>query len=144
MTQSTMKRCARPDNACQAPAEMTDGARTPAANPLPTATPRADIWETEDAAHLAIELPGVAEDGLELQVENDRLTLTATPDAIAAEGRMLRREWRPARFQRTFVLTDDADREAIEAHLRHGLLTVRVPRRAEKRPRSVPIRVTAD
>ena len=144
MTQSTMKRCADAEAACQTPAQSQSRSHTAAAYPVPTVTPRADIWESEDAAHLAIEIPGVAEAGLELQVENDRLTLTATPDTAAADGRALRGEWRATRFQRTFVLTDDADREAIEAHLRHGLLTVRVPRRAEKRPRSVPIRVNAD
>lgn len=111
---------------------------------LPTVAPRADVWETENAAHLAIEVPGVGQGGLELSVENDRLTLTATPDQGAPEGRAVRLEWRPAVYQRTFVLTDDADREGIEAHLAHGLLTVKIPRRAEKRPRTIPVRVAAD
>lgn len=110
----------------------------------PAVTPRADVWETRDAAHLAIELPGVGNDGLDLQVESDRLTLTATPDQGTPDGRELRAEWRPFTFQRTFLLTEDADRDGIEAHLRHGLLTVRIPRRAEKRPRSIPVRVATD
>ena len=110
----------------------------------PTAAPRADVWETSDAAHLAIELPGVGPDGLDLQIERERLTLTATPEEESVDGRTLRAEWRPATYQRTFLLTDDADREGIEAHLQHGLLTIRIPRRAETRPRSVPVRVSAD
>ena len=110
---------------------------------LHTVVPRADVWETEDAAHLAIELPGVTKDDLELRVENDRLVVSATPRLAAPEGRVRRLEWRPTAFRRAFVLTDAADRDAIDAQLRHGLLTVTVPRRAEKRPRSIEVRVDA-
>ncbi len=111
---------------------------------LPTVTPRADVWETAEAAHLAIELPGVPKDGLDLSIESDRLTLTATSKDVTPDGRELRAEWRPTRYQRTFLLTEDADKSGIEAALRHGLLAIRIPRRAEKRPRSIPVSVATD
>jgi HSP20 family molecular chaperone IbpA len=131
MTQSTLQRCASSSSS------SSSGCK-------PTVTPRADIWETADAAHLTVELPGVTQDGLDLQVENDRLTLSAQPAEGAPDGRALGVEWRTTAFQRTFLLTDDADRDAIEANLRHGLLTIRIPRRAEKRPRSIPVRISTD
>jgi len=109
-----------------------------------TVVPRADVWETEEGAHLAIELPGVAKDDLELRVENDRLVVTATQKADEPEGRARRLEWRPTGFRRAFVLTDDADRDGIDAELRNGLLRVTIPRRAEKRPRTIDVRVDAD
>ena len=129
MTKNTLQRCA--------PSADSDRCH-------PSVTPRADVWETADAAHLTVELPGVTADGLDLQVEQDRLTLSGTPDLGTAEGRTLRTEWRPATFRRTFLLTKDADRAGIEARLQHGLLTVRIPRRPETRPRSIPVTVTAD
>ncbi len=109
-----------------------------------TVLPRADVWESEDAAHLAIELPGVPATGLELRVEGDRLTVAGTVDLGAPEGRLLFAEWQPRSFQRSFVLTDDADRDAISAQLKDGVLHVRVPRRAERRPRTIDVRVAAD
>ena len=138
MTTNTMQPCTPPTSAC---ATAPEGATTRRERVV---APRADVWETPDAAHLAVELPGVAADGLDLQVEARRLTVKATPIQETVEGRELRAEWRPTTYQRTFLLTEDADREAIEAHLRHGLLTVRIPRREETRPRSIPVRVSTD
>jgi len=138
MTTNTMQRCTPSTNACATAPEGTTTRRER------VVAPRADVWETPDGAHLAVELPGVAADGLDLQVEARRLTVKATPTHETVEGRELRTEWRPTTYQRTFLLTEDADREAIEAHLRHGLLTVRIPRREETRPRSIPVRVSTD
>ena len=111
---------------------------------LHTVVPRADVWESEEAAHLTIELPGIAKDELDLSVENDRLVVTATPKAVAPEGSARHLEWRPTAFHRAFVLTDDADRDAIDAELKNGLLSVTIPRRAEKRPRTIAVRVDTD
>ncbi len=139
MTTKTLDRC-RP--ACTpAPADAPATGTAPPST-LPAATPRADAWETAEAAHLAVELPGVGPDGLDLKIESDRLTISATATEDAPTGNLLGAEWRPRRYERTFVLGDDADRAAIEAQLRHGLLLVTVPRRAETRPRSIPVHVT--
>ena len=86
----------------------------------------------------------MTKDDLDLRVENDRLIVAATPKDGTPEGRVRRLEWRPAAFRRAFLLTDDADQGAIDAELRHGLLRVTIPRRAEKRPRKVEVRVDAD
>jgi HSP20 family molecular chaperone IbpA len=131
MTENTLERCAPSATACTV-------------SPLRTVVPRADVWETEDGAHLVVELPGVTKDDLDLRIENDRLLVAATPKADEPEGRVRRLEWRPTAFRRAFALTDDADRDAIQAKLRHGLLHVTIPRRAEKRPRRIEVRVDAD
>ena len=143
MNNDTLARCA-PNAAAPNTTAPNTTARNTAAARTRTVVPRADIWESEDGAHLAIELPGVTKDDLELRVENDRLVVTATPKSVEPEGRARRLEWRPAAFRRTFVLGDDADRGAIDAQLRHGLLQVTIPRRAEKRPRTIQVRVDAD
>jgi HSP20 family protein len=130
MNDKTLDRCAAP-------------AAGPATARRQTVIPRADVWETEEAAHLAIELPGVTKDGLELRVENDHLVVAATPESVKPEGKARRLEWRATAFRRTFALTDDADRNAIDAELKNGLLSVTIPRRAEKRPRTIDVRVSS-
>ena len=132
MTDKTLDRCTTAE-----PAQANAPARRI------TVVPRADAWETEEAAHLDIELPGVTHDDIELRIENDRLVVSAVSASTPPEGRPRRIEWRPTGFRRAFVLSDDADRDAIDARLRNGLLSVTIPRRAEKRPRSIPVRTDA-
>jgi HSP20 family protein len=129
---------------CATQTPATTPAKTSATARTRTVVPRADIWQTEDGAHLAIELPGVSKENLDLRIENDRLIVSATPESAVPDGRARHLEWRPSAFERAFVLTDDADRDAIDAQLKNGLLTVTIPRRAEKRPRSIDVRVDAD
>ncbi len=136
MTKNTLDCCApRPATGA------ANGASTPATTRRPTVVPRADIWETDCAAQLAIELPGVTQDDVQVRIENDHLIVEATPKIDEPEGQVRRLEWRATAFRRSFALTDDADRDAIEADLKNGLLTVLIPRRAEKRPRTIEVRV---
>ncbi len=135
MTKETLDRCAAP---------TTGTANACTTTRRHTVVPRADVWETEEAAHLAIELPGVSKDGLDLRVEHDRLVVSATPESLEPEGTARRVEWRSTAFRRAFVLTDDADREGIDAELKNGLLHVTIPRRADKRPRTIDVRVESN
>lgn len=106
-----------------------------------TIRPRADVWETDEAAHVLAEVPGTTKDGLSITVEDQRLVLTARTEIPAPEGRLVHAEWRPADYERTFVLSRDADVDGIRATLKHGLLHLTVPKRAELRPRTIAVQV---
>jgi HSP20 family protein len=103
------------------------------------ATPLCDVWEGMENATIVVDLPGVAQDGLDLKVEDDLLVLVAHTEAAPAKGRTLYSEWAPTHFHRTFSLSPDVDRERIDARLRHGVLTVTVPKTAESRPRRIQV-----
>lgn len=92
--------------------------------------PRIDIHETADALVLVADLPGVREDALDLQLEDDVLTLkatTAAPDR--SDWTPLRTEFRPADFERRLRIAAEIDREAIAAAFQNGQLRVTLPKR---------------
>jgi len=102
-------------------------------------TPPIDIFETEQGLVLRADLPGVPADGLELQVQDNRLTLlgrVASPVPDNAE--LIHAEYHSGDFFRSFILSDDVDHERISAKLTNGVLEVLLPRI----PRSLPRRIS--
>lgn len=113
---------------------------TPESNSTRTLRPRVDTYETNDAALLLIELPGVPRDKLEVAVEDDLLTVRGKLELEAPEGFTLgRAEFEPGSYAQSFRLGDELDRERIEASLEHGLLRLTLPRKRPSR-RSIEIR----
>lgn len=103
------------------------------------AAPATDIAETETAFHIAVELPGIREADVQVEVHERNLKITAErPDTSKAEGlRWHRREQRFGKRARTIVLPDTANTATIEAKLEHGLLSITV----QKHEKAQPVRV---
>lgn len=112
----------------------------PASN-RPVWRPLADILETRDGFTLMLELPGVAAEDVEVSLENRQLSIRARAQGLESdELQLVHREYVPGDYERAFLLSDDLDGERIEAELKNGVLTVRVPRLAEARPRSIKVK----
>ncbi|MDM7916470.1 MAG: Hsp20/alpha crystallin family protein, partial [Candidatus Eisenbacteria bacterium] len=86
--------------------------------------PRTDITEHDDHFALAIEIPGVAMQDVDLQVEGNELRVTAARKAGEEKPTYLLRERRPVTFCRAFTLGEMVDRDRIEAKLENGVLPV--------------------
>ena len=114
--------------------------------PLPTAhsicAPPIDIFETDTGLVLHADLPGVSADNLELQVQDNKLTLfgRVAPPA-PEEARPIHQEYRVSDFLRSFILSDEVDHEQIEAKLNNGVLEVTLPRAAKTEPRRIQVRI---
>lgn len=106
-----------------------------AVEPRPdTHTPPIDIHEGPDGLVLEADVPGVEEQNLTVQLEDNVLSLHAALDPAVPEGaRVLHEEYRVAAFARSFILSDEVDRSRITAELKHGVLRVVLPR-AERAP----------
>lgn len=104
--------------------------------------PRIDVSETEAAYVLAFELPGIALEDIDVQVQERTLTVTAERrETEPKEGtRRHRVEMRYGRFSRTIELPENVGAEQVEATLDKGVLTVTVPKRPESRPTKVQIK----
>jgi HSP20 family molecular chaperone IbpA len=98
-------------------------------------TPPADILETEGAFELTLDLPGVDPASLDLTFENDVLTLRAKSRVPSPEGYALAHaEFELGDYHRAFEVGEHVDADGIEANLRHGVLTIRLPKaKAEAR-----------
>ncbi|HUG91555.1 MAG TPA: Hsp20/alpha crystallin family protein [Planctomycetaceae bacterium] len=106
-------------------------------------TPPIDIYECDEGLVLKADLPGVSLDTLELQVQDNKLTLfgRVTPH-IPAGARVLHREYEVGDFLRSFILSDEVDHERISASLNNGVLKVLLPKAQRPEPRR--IQVSAD
>ena len=102
--------------------------------------PPADVWETEDALAVAMEVPGVAREAVAIELKEDVLRVEARVDAAKYEGlEPLYTEYGVGHWARAFALPDGVDRERIEARLEDGVLTLTLPKAAEARPRRIPV-----
>lgn len=91
--------------------------------------PAVDIVEGKDAVELVVDVPGVAEGGVELNLEKDVLTLSAVPaDGVIAGKKLMYSEYGVGEYRRSFTLSDEVDRENIAASLKNGVLRITLPK----------------
>jgi len=95
----------------------------------PVFTPNTDIYETEGDVVLVADMPGVDESSVEVSLEDRVLTIVGRTRDFTHDGyRRVYAEFERGDYQRSFVLSDRADGDAIEASVKNGVLSVRVPK----------------
>lgn len=105
-------------------------------------TPRVDVIEDEGGITLLADLPGVPKDQLELKVEGDTLHIEGKIAPPTPEGlEPLYAEVRLPRYRRAYTLSRELDTARIEANLKDGVLTLRIPKQAHAQPRRIPVQV---
>ena len=102
--------------------------------------PAVDVFEDESGITLLADMPGVAKEKLELKVEGDSLLIeggvqTQMPDGLEA----VYAEVRIPRYRRSFTLSRELDTNKIEANLKDGVLTLRMPKQAHAQPRRIAV-----
>jgi len=101
--------------------------------------PLADVEEHEDAYTVEIELPGVRRNDVDIQLLDRTLTVSGEVKEKERTGVLHRRTRRVGRFHYAVTLPGEVDADGVEASLREGVLTVRVPKSAEAKPRRIAI-----
>lgn len=104
-----------------------------------TFAPAVDVYEDADAIFVQAELPGLKLEDISVGVENDLLTLSGERKSEREEGHYLRERWVGA-FSRSFKLPRTVDVEKIEATLKDGILTVRLPKRENVKARRIEVK----
>ena len=103
-------------------------------------TPPIDIYETDEGLVLCADLPGVSVDTLELQVQDNKLTLFGRVGALVDEDlQILHQEYTIGDFLRSFILSDEVDHARITATLNNGVLKVVLPKSHESKPRRIEV-----
>jgi len=104
--------------------------------------PAVDIYEDAEGITLLADMPGVNREGLALEVDRDSLTIEGDARIETPKGmEALYADVRSTRYRRSFALSVELDTDAIKASLRDGVLSVRIPKRAEVRPRKIEVNV---
>lgn len=107
----------------------------------PALMPRVDVTEDDSGITLLADLPGATRDTLSIRVDGETLTLEA-PFSLheTKDIEPVYAEVRAARYRRSFTLSRELDSARIEAALKDGVLTLRVPKLEQARPRRIEVR----
>jgi HSP20 family protein len=102
--------------------------------------PDTDIFETEQALTILVEMPGVSKDSVEVGVENDVLTITGRIDFSKYEGlQPLYTEYNIGNYRRSFQLSSKIEQDGIKAVLEEGVMTLVLPKAEKARPRRITV-----
>ena len=113
-------------------------------------TPRADVFENEDAIVIEADLPGLKAEDFNLSVENFKLTLSGErrfEKEVKKEGNQSnwhRVERNYGSFSRTFTLPVTVNVEAVKAEFKDGVLYVTLPKREEVKARNINVTVKTE
>jgi HSP20 family protein len=102
-------------------------------------TPAVNIYQGKDAILVNVEVPGVRSEDVQIGVENNVLTVSGERRLPKEDEGWQRVESVYGTFSRSFALPSTVDSAGIEASMDAGILTVRVPRRAETQPRKIKV-----
>ena len=103
-------------------------------------TPPVDIFETDKGLTVVADLPGVAKNGVHVGVEDGILTIEGRV-ATATQGDSMLTEFDLTDYHRQFELSDEMDVEHIAAEIKHGVLTLTLPRSEAAQPRRIDVKV---
>jgi HSP20 family protein len=108
--------------------------------PGPVFRPDVDIAETPEAWLVFADLPGVDEGHVSVELREGLLTIDADPSGAADPAwTPLHAEYRTGAYHREFAISDDVDADGIAARMHDGVLEVRLPKAARRRPRKIEI-----
>jgi HSP20 family protein len=102
--------------------------------------PATDIYETDEALTVVMEVPGVERKDIEVNIENDVLKVEGRIDFSKYEGlEPLYTEYNVGHFSRAFTLSNKVDQQQIGANIEDGVLTLTLPKAKEAQPRRIKI-----
>jgi HSP20 family molecular chaperone IbpA len=103
--------------------------------------PRVDICETKDAIILLADMPGVDEKSIDITLEKSVLTLLGGVEPDTYEGyRAAYVEYEAGDFERAFTLSDEIDRDRIEASVKNGVLRLTLPKAEPVKLRKINVK----
>ena len=108
--------------------------------PVRTFVPNVDIRETDEALWLWADMPGAAEDSIDVRLDNDQLSIRGRVSVDAyKELTPVYTEYNVGEFVRNFRVSNEVDVDQIEARMTHGVLELKLPKQARARSRQIPI-----
>ena len=106
-----------------------------------TWVPAVDVWETEKEVVYAFDVPGISEDKISIELEDNALTVSGQRERAEeiSDERFYRFERRFGSFSRTIGLPENVNEDEIKVDYRNGVLEVRVPKPETPKPRRIQI-----
>jgi len=99
-----------------------------------------DICDREDEIVLVADMPGVQADSVEINFDRGNLNIRGRSAAHRQAGEGFIQEYRVGDFVRSFTVSEDIDPRGISAEFKNGVLTLHLPKSADRKPRKIPVR----
>lgn len=109
---------------------------------VPVFVPPVDILESKNELILLADMPGVPMDKVEIDLNNDQLTIRGTTGYENGSGSMLIHEYAVGDYYRQFTLSNKIDRGKIEATMKDGVLKLVLPKAEAAKPRKIAVMVS--
>jgi HSP20 family protein len=109
--------------------------------PVRVFVPTADIYESQDALNVILEMPGVDKNGVSIGVQDDVLKVEGQLDLSKYQGLLpLYTEYNVGHYARSFRLSGKIDQGKIEAEMKDGVLSLTLPKVEDAKPRTIQVR----
>jgi HSP20 family protein len=120
------------------------GGMAPGNGQSSTWLPAVDVWETDDELVLAFDLPGIPEDKITVELDDNILTVSGERERTQehSSDRFYRFERRYGTFSRSMTLPAGVTESDIAANYKDGVLEVRVPKPEEQKPKRIRVGTT--
>jgi HSP20 family protein len=116
------------------------GSREEATIPARVFVPSADIYETQDALTVILEMPGVEKSNVDVRVEDGVLSVLGKLDLSKYQGlQPLYIEYNVGHYSRSFQLSSKVDQNKIAAELKDGVLSLTLPKVEQAKPRTIDV-----
>jgi len=103
--------------------------------------PRVDIYETDNAIVLLTDMPGVDEDAIDITLEKNVLTINGLVEENNPDNySLVYAEYQTGDFQRSFTLSNEIDRDKIEATVKNGVLRLYLPKAEPAKTRKITVK----
>lgn len=103
--------------------------------------PQADIYESKDSITVLADMPGVDQNSIDITIEKNVLTITASVRPAEQKGYSLSySEFQMGDYRRTFTLSNEIDRDNIEAVVKNGVLKLTLPKSKESLPKKIVVK----
>jgi HSP20 family protein len=122
--------------------QLAGGVAAPAGNgQSSTWLPAVDVWETDAELVLSFDLPGIPEDKIAVELDDNILTVTGERERTQehSSDRFYRFERRFGQFSRSVTLPTGVKEDDIKAEYKDGVLEIRVPKPDEQKPKRIQI-----
>ena len=110
---------------------------------LPKVSPASDVIEHENAFYIFLDMPGVAKDELNIEIEGNKLFVSATAmHAVAPRERLHSLEFGDVQYSIMLALSGQVDPDRVEARIENGVVEIMLPKR--EKPQTGRIRIDVE
>ena len=107
-----------------------------------TYSPRVDIYEQKDAMVILADMPGVDQTSVDVTLDKNVLTIRGTVEPkVCKDHSIYYAEYDEGDYERAFTITNEVDRNRIEAHVKNGVLKLILPKAKEAKIKKIAVKV---